>query len=112
MSQEWLPAATRDARTAARYWAKVHRLDDGCWLWTGAISGRGHGRFWVAQGQCAIAHRFGWALAVAGQDVDDDAAARAKDVQCRGSVGRVKSMACPESDTQGAFGHTVSPQTS
>ena len=51
-------------------------------------------------------------LDVAGQDVDDDAAARAKDVQCRGSVGRVKSMACPESDTQGAFGHTVSPQTS
>ena len=51
-------------------------------------------------------------LGVAGQDVDDDAAARAKDVQCRGSVGRVKSMACPESDTQGAFGHTVSPQTS
>ena len=51
-------------------------------------------------------------LGVAGQDVDDDAAARAKDVQCRGSAGRVKSMACPESDTQGAFGHTVSPQTS
>ena len=55
---------------------------------------------------------YAMALDVAGQDVDDGAAARAKDVRCRGSVSRMRSMACPESDTQGAYGHTVSPQTS
>ncbi len=53
-----------------RYWKKValptgdNVLDDSaCWIWTGAISGRGHGRFWIADGVIIIAHRFAFALA-------------------------------------------------
>lgn len=33
-----------------------------CLWWTGAVSGRGHGRFWLGAGQVAIAHRFAYAL--------------------------------------------------
>lgn len=31
-----------------------------CRWWTGAVSGRGHGRFWIG-GHVVIAHRFAWA---------------------------------------------------
>lgn len=34
-----------------------------CRWWVGAISGRGHGRFWVGEDQVVIAHRFAFALA-------------------------------------------------
>lgn len=34
-----------------------------CQLWTGAMSGRGHGQFWIAHDRMVIAHRFGFALA-------------------------------------------------
>lgn len=59
-----LGAAIRDPAVVARYRAKI--VDDvdgsGCWWWTGALSGRGHGRFWVAGPRVVIAHRFGFAL--------------------------------------------------
>lgn len=45
--------------------APVHR----CWWWTGAVTTKGHGRFWVGtdparagEGFVVIAHRFGYAL--------------------------------------------------
>ncbi|MDO5066358.1 MAG: hypothetical protein Q4D96_03655 [Propionibacteriaceae bacterium] len=44
---------------------KIHRSPDlGCWLWTGAISGRGHGRFWISDDPAlvVIAHRFAWLI--------------------------------------------------
>lgn len=48
----------------ARFWAKVVRVEgSGCLWWTGAVSGRGHGRFWVASGRVVVAHRFAFALA-------------------------------------------------
>src|SRR5699024_4892509 len=34
-----------------------------CLWWTGAVSGRGHGRFYYAPGRVVIAHRFAFALA-------------------------------------------------
>ena len=42
-------------------------LDSGCRIWTGAISSKGHGRFWVGQRTdgrdlVMIAHRFGYAI--------------------------------------------------
>jgi len=42
-------------------------LDSGCRIWTGAISSKGHGRFWVGQridgrDLVMIAHRFGYAV--------------------------------------------------
>lgn len=60
---EVLAAALRPD-VVARYTAHVHRSPTvDCWIWTGAISGKGHGRFWVSDGFVVIAHRFGYALA-------------------------------------------------
>ena len=57
-------AAVADPRAIERYEAKVHRTPgDGCDWWTGAVSGNGHGRLWLADGVTVISHRFGWALA-------------------------------------------------
>lgn len=61
---EVIRQAARDERVTRRYWSHVLRTEPGeCWLWTGAISGQGHGRFWIADGRVVIAHRFAWALA-------------------------------------------------
>lgn len=58
LAREVADVAVRD-----RYLAKIHERRDGeCWLWTGAISHRGHGRFWIADGYGVIAHRYGYAL--------------------------------------------------
>lgn len=32
-------------------------------MWMGAISGQGHGRFWLGRGSVTVAHRFGFAVA-------------------------------------------------
>lgn len=34
-----------------------------CHPWTGSVSGRGHGQFWIGPDHMVIAHRFGFALA-------------------------------------------------
>lgn len=67
-----LAAALADSATVDRYWSHVRRdADTGCWWWTGAISGRGHGRFYLGSVRgrtgrrhtvVVIAHRFGYAL--------------------------------------------------
>ena len=58
-----LAAAIRDVDVVARYRAKLAEVDGStCLWWTGAISGRGHGRFWVSGSRVVIAHRFGFAL--------------------------------------------------
>lgn len=41
-----------------------------CWWWTGAISGRGHGRFYFASGLVTIAHRFAFAVVHGAQVLD------------------------------------------
>ena len=38
--------------------------------WTGAVSGRGHGRFWFGCGRVVIAHRFAFALAYGVEALD------------------------------------------
>ena len=64
-----LQAALVDTAVVARYWSHVTAATvSGCRLWTGAVSGRGHGRFWVgarADGRDAVVlgHRFAWGLA-------------------------------------------------
>ena len=70
--------ALADPTVVDRYWSHVRRVDDAgvCWLWTGAISGNGHGRFQVGDTYLdvpgrprrrrtfvVIAHRFGFAIA-------------------------------------------------
>jgi hypothetical protein len=56
-----LIAATTNESVTARYWAKIVR-NETCWQWTGAVSGKGHGRFWIGDGLVVVAHRFGWLL--------------------------------------------------
>lgn len=58
-----LAEAVRDPGVVARYRAKIARVPgSGCWWWTSAVSGAGHGRFWMGAGRVVIAHRFGFAL--------------------------------------------------
>lgn len=59
-----LGQACASPEVVARWRAKiVHVEGSECAWWTGAVSGRGHGRFWVASGRVVVAHRFGFALA-------------------------------------------------
>jgi len=73
-----LRAALGDPAAVARYRAKVLEVPGSdCLWWQGAVSGRGHGRFYVGtvdadpadtngsgrvRDLCVIAHRFGYAL--------------------------------------------------
>ena len=46
-----------------RFWRKVARSDDGCWLWTGWTNPSGYGVFDVARNDRGHrAHRFAWKL--------------------------------------------------
>ena len=58
-----LGAAIIDPAGVARYRSKIITVPGSeCRWWTGALSGRGHGRFWVTGRRVIIAHRFGFAL--------------------------------------------------
>lgn len=68
---EALAAAVRDAEVVSRWRAKTVRVPgSGCLWWTGAVSGRGHGRFWLGEGRVVIAHRFAYALARGAQALE------------------------------------------
>ena len=43
---------------AERFWSKVNKTET-CWLWTGALTGRGYGHFWL-NGHMVQAHRFAY----------------------------------------------------
>jgi len=67
-------AALGDASVLARYRAKIVTVPGSeCLWWAHAVSGRGHGRFWLARGRVVIAHRFGFAV-MHGVDALADAA--------------------------------------
>lgn len=69
-SSELLVRAASDPAVMARFWSHVQRLTGTeCWIWTGAISDRGHGRFWVGDDRVVIAHRLAWAATYPGQPV-------------------------------------------
>lgn len=56
--------AVNDPGVLARWQRKVcHVPGSDCLWWTGAISGRGHGRFWLTPHVVVISHRFAYALA-------------------------------------------------
>ena len=64
-------AAGRDD-VMARFWARVARPEwTGCWIWTGALSDQGHGRFWIGEGRVVIADRLAWMAAHHGQEVPE-----------------------------------------
>ena len=46
-----------------RFWDKVERLDDGCWLWTASTYGHGYGQF-GQDGRKFAAHRIAYELLV------------------------------------------------
>ena len=59
-----LDAACFSPQVVHRWRGKIVTVQgSGCLWWTGAISGRGHGRFWLASGRVVVAHRFAFALA-------------------------------------------------
>ncbi len=63
-----------------RFWAKVQKLDGGCWLWTGRLF-RGYGRiYWL--GRERRAHRVALWL-VKGIPLDTDPASSQPDHTCR-----------------------------
>lgn len=47
-----------------RFWSHVVRPEwTDCWIWTGALSDQGHGRFWVTSDRVVIADRLSWVWA-------------------------------------------------
>jgi hypothetical protein len=42
-----------------RFWSKVAKVGEGCWLWNGAIVSSGYGCFWSA-GRAVGAHRWSY----------------------------------------------------
>ncbi|GIG23329.1 hypothetical protein Cch01nite_40530 [Cellulomonas chitinilytica] len=70
-AREAMARACADAVVVARFWSKVVDVDgSGCRWWTGALSGRGHGRFWLGDGRVVVAHRFAFALAKGAEAAD------------------------------------------
>ncbi len=55
--------ACRDAvftiSPADRFWPRVDKSGS-CWLWTGALNGRGYGQFWVPGRSPMKTHQFAW----------------------------------------------------
>jgi hypothetical protein len=48
---------------AERFWAKVARQPDGCWIWSGSFGSGGYGRYSYKAGgarRTVGAHRFAW----------------------------------------------------
>lgn len=69
VSEETLQRLVTDAGVRERWESLVSRasLASGCYVWTGAISGAGHGRFWLGVDELGhdvvmIAHRYGYAM--------------------------------------------------
>jgi hypothetical protein len=47
----------------ARFWAKVEKRVDGCWVWTAKITSHGYGEFWI-DGRGRGAHRVAYELVI------------------------------------------------
>lgn len=48
-------------RIVNRFWARVDKTPDGCWLWMGARGPLGYGAFWDGK-KVLRAHRYAWAV--------------------------------------------------
>jgi hypothetical protein len=74
--------ALADRDVVARFWALTRATDTACGVcWVGAITGRGHGRFWLGRGAdgksvAIVAHRFAAGLVHGYAAISDSA------VQC------------------------------
>ena len=126
---DWLADALSDEGVRRRYWSKVYvPPDEECWYWTGAVSGKGHGRFWVSRGHVAIAHRFGYALAHPGPLLPAVVAHECDNPLCQNPAPghmlpsthaenreqwsqRRDTIASPLRDTRGSFGRAIALRT-
>lgn len=54
-------ARTRDTQPEKRFWERVSKQDNGCWLWTGHTNPRGYGVIAV-NGTMWLAHRYSYQL--------------------------------------------------
>lgn len=122
-SAEVLAAAAADRAVMGRFWSHVARGDGGaCWIWTGAISGRGHGRFWIGTGRVVVAHRLAWVASHPGEPVpsvvshDCDSPGCVNPAHLRASdpasnraeyLARAGLPGSPLNDTRGARGRAV-----
>jgi hypothetical protein len=58
-----LLAALTSVTVRERFTAKLVDVPgSGCLWWTGAVSGKGHGRFWIGQDRVIVAHRYAFGL--------------------------------------------------
>jgi hypothetical protein len=46
---------------AQRFWKRVARVDDGCWLWQGVMQNKGYGFLYIGK-TARLAHRVSWEL--------------------------------------------------
>lgn len=58
-----LPVARPTVSFADRFWTKVAKSEDGCWLWTASIKETGYGQFRL-DGRAQYAHRIAYELCV------------------------------------------------
>ena len=47
-----------------RFWARVQKSSNGCWIWTGAKTGRGYGVIAPAGRRLVMVHRFAYELLI------------------------------------------------
>jgi hypothetical protein len=52
----------KDCTPAMRFWGKVKRAENGCWLWQGAVNTTGYGMANWTRSKNLVAHRLAWEL--------------------------------------------------
>ena len=52
-----------DLSPAERFWSKVHRAADGCWVWQAGLNRGGYGKFWH-DGKTVAAYRLAYEMVV------------------------------------------------
>ena len=53
-----------------RFWSKVKKSDDGCWIWIGGRGAGGYGKFWI-DGRDMTAHRAMLLMTCEQEGIDD-----------------------------------------
>jgi predicted XRE-type DNA-binding protein len=62
MSGKKNPRTRTPEHIAALFWAKVYKMDNGCWEWQAHINASGYGVFGSGVVGTWLAHRFAWSL--------------------------------------------------
>jgi hypothetical protein len=94
MSKEKITIVQIGPKDEARFWAKVQRAEgEACWLWTGAKTALGYGRFKI-RGKVYYAHRVAFVLQW-GDSPDYVVCHRQDGRRSRGAAG-TEPLACTE----------------